>query len=394
MVDESNTNLEGVVCPVGPLGEPLQFEMAEIEPLLEFLNANEIAEEGQVFQRGTVTSGQSLDCCKQALGPGGAQLLSEALKGNDKIKAILFGTGSIGNDGAASVGDLLKENNSIETVYLGCNLIDAKGVRALSDSLAENSQVRALWLKRNPVGPEGAKELAELLGRNRNIRTLDLVNTMIGREGLADLVDALVAEDYPLERLYLGGNHFDSTVTAELFQLLLGNSHLKELYLSVNQLGDEGAAALSNALRENQTLRVLSLASNGIGPSGAKALCASLEKHPKIQSLDFGYARSTKVLKGAANQLGDQGAGAVAELIRKNAALKHINIRRNKIGIHGLKQIANALETNDSLLELVYNKVNTPWLVQKLETKLAENRIGKVLPEIPADIKAIKSVYR
>lgn len=67
---------------------------------------------------------------------------------------------------------------------------------------------------------------------------LDLVNTLIGKEGLAALVDALVQEDYPLERLYLSGNFLDESAAGTLAKLLLENRHLQEIYLSVNRLGD------------------------------------------------------------------------------------------------------------------------------------------------------------
>ncbi|MEY3444568.1 MAG: hypothetical protein RLZZ519_2849 [Bacteroidota bacterium] len=394
MVNKDQNITESVVCPVGPLPASLPFDFAEIEPLLQFLTSNAAASEVLPFQRGTVTAAQTLDCCKQALGPAGASLITEALKGNNKIRAILLGTGSIANEGAASVAELLRENTSIETVYLGCNLIDAQGMQSLTASLEGNPQVHALWLKRNPLGVDGAKALARLLGKNRNLRTLDLVNTLVGNAGLAALVDALVLEDYPLERLYLSGNFLDETASDTLAKLLRGNRHLQELYLSVNRLGDAGVSRLAEALQENQHLKVLSLASNGFGRVGAEALSSALVHHPRMESLDLGYARSTKVLGGAANQIGDAGAHHLAQLIRQNPSLIHLDIRKNGIGILGLKAISGALSANDQLQELVHDNIRVPWLKQEIREKLHRNRVGKTMPPIPADVQAVKSVYR
>jgi Ran GTPase-activating protein (RanGAP) involved in mRNA processing and transport len=260
--------------------------------------------------------------------------------------------------------------------------------------LESNSQVHALWLKRNPLGVDGAKALAKLLSHNRNLRTLDLVNTLICREGVAVLVDALVAEDYPLERLYLGGNFLDESVADDLGRLLRGNRHLQELYLSVNRLGDGGISCIAGALQNNQRLKVLGLASNGLSEMGAKNLCNALEHHPCLQHLDLGYARSTKILGGSANCIGDQGALHIAQLIRHNSSLIHLDIRRNGIGIHGLRNIAESLTENKHILELIHDKIRVPWLRQEIREKLTRNRAGKTMPEAPADVQAIRSVYR
>lgn len=394
MVNELPNSGAEVACPVGPLPAELSFAYTEIAPLLDFLTANAAAPAALSFQRGTVTAGQTLDCCKQALGPAGARLLTEALKGNDKIKAILLGTGSIANEGATSVADLLRENASIETVYLGCNLIDGKGIEALADSLETNRQVHALWLKRNPLGVEGAKALAKLLGKNRNLRTLDLVNTVIEKEGLAALVAALVQEDYPLERIYLGGNFLNADAANEVGKLLRDNAHVQEIYLSVNRLGDAGASVIAQAMHDNRQLKVLSLASNGIGPAGARDLCAALVHHPCLRALDLGYARSTRVLGGAANQMGDLGAPHIAALIRGNKTITQLDIRKNGLGLAGLKAIDEALAENDQLLELLHNNIRVPWLKRNIQAKLSRNRDGKSMPTVAADVQAIKSVYR
>ncbi|MFN8393060.1 MAG: ribonuclease inhibitor [Bacteroidia bacterium] len=394
MVNDEQFIPDEIVCPVGPLGEGLEFDIAEIEPLLDFLHSNQAASEQLVFQRGTVTAGQTLDCCKQALGPAGARLLTHALKGNDKIKSILFGTGSIANQGASYVADLLRENASIETVYLGCNLIAAKGMEVLADALESNPQVHALWLKRNPLGLGGARALAKLLGKNRNIRTLDLVNTGIGRVGLEAIVEALVQNDYPIERIYLSGNYLEGGSANTLSKLLLGNSHLRELYLSVNRLGDAGTVEIASALAKNQHLKVLSLASNGIGPASIEALCHALTNHESLQFLDLGYPRSTRVLGGSANCAGDTGAIHIANMVLLNESLLHLDIRRNGIGLHGLKCINDALRENHVLQELVHDSTRTVWLKQAIRDKLARNREGKQMPAIPDDVLAIKSVYR
>ncbi|MEO1054226.1 MAG: ribonuclease inhibitor [Bacteroidota bacterium] len=381
-----------VVCPVDIVPENLPFDYAEIKPLVDHISSNADAEHVITFQRGTVTEDNRLDCCKQNLGPGGAKLLTESLKFNDKIKSILFGTGGIGNEGAESVGELLHTNNTIETVYLGCNLIEGKGVDAITEGLKYNTGVKALWLKRNPIGSQGVKSLIELFKVNRHIKTLDLVNTGFHLNDLEALIDTLVRLDYPIERLYLSGNHLSPDASAVLNRLLL-NPHLKELYLGVNQLGDAGMEGFVTNLSNNKSLQYLSLSSNGITSRGLGTLLEAL-KNTNIISLDLGHLPSTKVLGANPNEIGDQGAKLLAEFLRVNTTLKSLNIRKNRIGVYGLWQICDALEFNHKLIQLDYSALRSEKVKAKLSALLERNRRSNPPLEIPHDVLSIKSVYR
>lgn len=380
-------------CPIDGVPEGFLFDPEELTPLLTYLKQNQPAEESLTFQRGTITDRQTLDCCKQDLGPGGAKLLTEALMDNDQIKAILFGTGGIGDEGAESVAKLLKKNQSIHTVYLGCNLIGKAGMEALGDSLADNSTVRALWLKRNPLGPEGVRVLVQLLTVNRHIRTLDLVNTGIGQAGLMDLIQTIISEDYSLERLYLSGNQIDQACVPSLNELLSQNRFLKELFLSVNLLGDEGIIKLCEGLSKNKELTTLTLASNGIMQKGLSSLLDTVQKHPKLSYLDLGYSPSTKVLGASANQFGNKGGLLVGTFLRQTSHISHLNIRRTGIGPGGMRWIVVGLQHNDHLNKLVVDK-STPWVKRKIKERLQSNRQSQAPRDIPPDVLTIKSVYR
>ncbi len=176
--------------------------------------------------------------------------------------------------------------------------------------------------------------------------------------------------------------------------LLRGNRHLQEIYLSVNRLGDTSLSRIASGLHENRSLKILGLASNGIGPVGAEALCKVLENHSRLHSLDLGFSRSTKVLGAVANHMDDAGALHIAQLIRSNQSLRYLDIRKNGIGSHGLKSIAESLATNDFLQELSHDKTRVSWLKMEINKHLHRNRAGKPMPQASADVQAIKSVYR
>ncbi len=397
-MDKSNKiNLENkILCPIDGAKNELNFSKEELDPLLEFLTSNKVVEASQVFARGTITKEQKLDCCKQDLGAEGARLLSNALKFNTQIKSILLGTGGIGNEGAKNVGKLLEENKSIETVYLGCNYIGAEGAAALSKSLEDNSSVRALWLKRNPIGVEGAKKVAQLLRKNRNIRSLDLVNTQIGIEGLKGVLEVLEMENYPIERLYLSGNAFDTKVGVLLSNFLSKNTHLKELLLSVNCLGSEGVQQLADGLKLNQQLSNLSLASNGIEEEGIVYLLKIVSEHSSLQALDLGYSRSTKVLGAKANEMGALVAESLGKMLAQNQQLYYLDIARHHFNQWDVDKVIAGLEQNKSLKELHLgkgiHKKQKAYIKELLAQNLANDPQGVLVRH--QDVKMIKSVYR
>lgn len=387
---EKNTSL---FCPVKEVIDELPFAYAEIDPLLQYLAANNEINELTTFTRGTVTNSGKLDCCKQELGAAGANLLTEVLKNNTTIKSILLGTGGIGNEGAKSVGALLRENKSIRTVYLGCNLIKGEGIEALVEGLERNEAVRSLWLKRNPIGEKGALAIAHLFKKNRNIRTLDLVNTNIGFPGFKAIVDTLITEEYPIERLYIGGNNF-GVKEAELMALLLKKRRsLKELLLSVNDLGDEGVSFLANALEKESSLINLGLGSNGIGEKACIRLFEALQSNNSLKRLDLGVASSSFVLNGKENEIGKNSGEAIAKYFKTNKSLQCLNLKGNKIPYWTLREIKEALKENTKMKQLYLGKGHSRIIKREINEILDKSTEGE-LHKLHEDVKDISSVYR
>jgi Ran GTPase-activating protein (RanGAP) involved in mRNA processing and transport len=380
-------------CPVKEVAEQLPFEYAEIDPLLQYLAANNQTDKETTFTRGTITNSGKLDCCKQNLGAAGASLLTEVLKYNTNIRSILLGTGGIGNEGAKSVGDLLRKNKSIRTVYLGCNLIEAEGVIALAESLEENEAVRSLWLKRNPIGEKGAIAIANLLKKNRNIRTLDLVNTGIGYRGLKVIIDTLIEEKYPIERFYVGGNNLGAKEAVLLALLIQKRYCLEELLLSVNDLRDTGVSFLAKALEGKCGLKNLGLGSNGMDEKACVQLFESLEKNNSLKRLDLGVAPSSFVLKGKENKIEKTSGEAIAKYFKTNKSLQYLNLKGNKIPYWTLREIKEALTKNTNMKQLRLGKGHSRIIKREISEMLSKNKITE-LHKLHEDVKDIISVYR
>ena len=126
--------------------------------------------------------------------------------------------------------------------------------------------------------------------------------------------------------------------------------------VSRNELGDEGATILCNALRESTVTKVeeLDLSYNDIGPDGAKAIAALCAVCASLTSLSL-----------RKNPLGDEGVEVLAQGIKASKTLKTLDLSmpdmgRFKIGPRGATAIADALSVSSSLTSLstAYNDIS------------------------------------
>ena len=101
---------------------------------------------------------------------------------------------------------------------------------------------------------------------------------------------------------------------------------------------------------------------NNIGDQGAIAIAKALEVNASL-----------KILVLENNNIGDDGAKALASALEVNASLKTLDLRVNKIGDAGATAIANAIAVNASLklesLWVDYTIKHNPQLVDACRAK-------------------------
>jgi Ran GTPase-activating protein (RanGAP) involved in mRNA processing and transport len=334
------------------------------------------------FPRGTLQPDGRLDLCKQALDSRDVRRVIDAAVTSAHARHLLLGTNSLGAAGVAALAEALGDGHQVRTLYLGCNHVDAAAVAPLARRLADDRTVKALWLKRNPIGDAGVRTVAAALAANATVRTLDLTNTGMTAAGLRVLVDALVGRPVPAERLYLGGNNLGPEA-APLLARLLRDAGVAELYLNAGRLGDEGASTIADALPTG-TRVVLGLGGNGIGPAGVRALATRLGL---MSTLDLARPPSALTLRAVPNEVGDEGAAALAATL-PGSGLRRLDLRHTGVTGRGARLLVAALESTSDL-ELLGLGSGVP---RRLKRQAAD---AMRPPTPPAeDIRAIASVYR
>jgi hypothetical protein len=365
-----------VRCPAPP--PPLDGAGAPLDPLLARLADPAPPTATETFPLGTLQPDGRLDLCKQDLSPADARRVIGAAAGSAHARHLLLGTNSLGAAGVAALADQLAPGHRLETLYLGCNHVDAAGLAPLARKLAGDRTVRAVWLKRNPIGDEGAAVLADALRHNASVRTLDLTNTGLTLAGVTVIADALVARPGRTHRVYLGGNNLGPESAEVLARLL--RAGVDELYLSAGRLGDEGAAALAGALAEGRRV-VLGLGGNGIRLGGVRALAARLGA---LAALDLARPPSAFVLRAEPNEVGDEGAFALADAL-PGSGLRRLDLRHTGVRGRGARRLVEAADG----LELLGLGSGVPRRMKR-----AAARVLRAPAPPPDDVRAIVSVYR
>jgi Ran GTPase-activating protein (RanGAP) involved in mRNA processing and transport len=98
---------------------------------------------------------------------------------------------------------------------------------------------------------------------------------------------------------------------------------------------------LVNGIKKNKTIIALDLARNNIGDDGAKALADALKVNKTITTLNLAW-----------NKIGIEGAKALAEALEKNKTITTFNLWGNNIGDDGAIALADALKVNETITEL------------------------------------------
>ena len=117
---------------------------------------------------------------------------------------------------------------------------------------------------------------------------------------------------------------------------LFQNSHLSTLNLGYNNLGDEGVTTLAPGIAAHKALASLDLGFNNIGDEGCRALAAAL-----VSSSCSSGTLHTLYLSG--NSFREDGALAIAEVIRRGCSIKKLHLTGNCIGPDGVAAITEAI---------------------------------------------------
>ncbi|KAJ8610118.1 hypothetical protein CTAYLR_007102 [Chrysophaeum taylorii] len=259
----------------------------------------------------------------------------------------------IGTDAARDIFFALRSPVTQE-INLSHNDIGPDAGESVSECLRRNTiQWRSLNLASNKLCKDGVNPIFWALRRNSSLAYLSLADNNVGpdfgteRDEIGDYGNscaAAIEHNYALVSLDLAENGISFECGIGVTQALKENPALTELNFEGNHLDHQSGIAIADKLEDDGNLRSLILSRNDIGWEGGLAIATKLEANKALLYLDLSF-----------NSLGTNGptAGvALADMICKNAYLRHLDCEGNLLGPEAGMAIAQALAKNNTLLTL------------------------------------------
>jgi Ran GTPase-activating protein (RanGAP) involved in mRNA processing and transport len=150
------------------------------------------------------------------------------------------------------------------------------------------------------------------------------------------------------------------------------NKKCKELDLRRNEINSDGIGILTDQLSTNQTLEILYLSFNFISDMGVYYLVESISLNNRI----------LKKLELDSNEITDQGAEYLSQMLKTNQILIWLSLDNNNITNQGIKLIANVLSNSNQRVEELYingNKFIDDQSINSLIIMIKQNQSIKKL---------------
>ena len=268
-----------------------------------------------------------------------------------------------------------KPTNSLKLHYCGLNddKLQALMMQLNNEALA---YLEELYITEDfKITCAGIQVLAKQLQQCTQLKRLTLSGIKLNLDSIKVL---FLEHKFPRNLLYLNfsRNNIGCDGAATLAIGLRSNCLLQKLNLSLNKIGKIGIEALAREFLsksvENTALLELYLSRNNIGDDGAKALAIGLQNNTTQLKLhlsnnkigdngarEFARLQNTALLELylSRNNIGDDGAKALAIGLQNNTTQLKLHLSNNKIGDNGAREFARLQNTALLELDLSYNNI-------------------------------------
>jgi Ran GTPase-activating protein (RanGAP) involved in mRNA processing and transport len=299
---------------------------------------------------------QKLALSSNPMSPSAAAALSITLQTSSSLIELNLHDCQLRNEGLSAIAHAIENNtgSTIQTLSLSKNLLtdeDIPACRRFGVALRENlTELQHLDLSRNRL-------------RSRGLTALELHHVS------------------SLKRLALWDNQLGPACGASLGDIVTHCQSLKELNLRNNELGDDGIMSAFSMITledHSSSLEQLFLGENMLSDSSAQHLAQLLscqtERNTPLHKLTMLFLNC--------NEIGDEGAERLADMMRTNVTLHTMCLYRNKVGNRGGQALAysHAANVHMKSLNITYNRItNVGSILRSVRFYCKLNDAGRYL---------------
>lgn len=288
-----------------------------------------------------------------------SESLQLLLTKNKGLKYLNLSYNEIGYTICQMLAPLISNLTTLELSH--CNL-SPESIKILFSELSPESRLENVNLNSNnnfPLGLLGAVVIGQVLQTNKSIRYLSLDNCSIVDAELEIITSGLMT-NYSLVHLTLNSNHITDIGLASLAKVLSHNNTLATLYLINNNIAQ--LSVLAEVLKTNSGLTKLSFCNNNI--TNVELLAAALAHNTTLTYLSLAY-----------NKIRDEGALALANMLKTNTGLQCLALTQTKFTIVGYQHLLAGLKYNETLIKVRCFPLDDPGVIL-LKQRIKINRFN------------------
>ena len=355
------------------------------------VSCNQIGDQGAKALAGALTLNSTLtelDLQCNVLGDEGAVAIAKAVKDFPPNFHLLIWNINITPNGRAKVLEYRQTTEvKEEKPILSWKYVIVNSPEAITRVVKCCANLLTLNFCDRTIGPYAAEALAKSLKYCINLQAINLSGCSLSYKVLQPLGEGL-QNCKKLLAVSFGNNRIQSNDVTKLVRGLKLCLSLKKLELHDNQIKEEGLEAMAYELRKCN-LQSLNLYHSNIGKYGAAALTRWLrfgmglqffvesDTNPKHEELDHfllktlnkrvrscygeeqfsghSWCTSLETLNVAKNNIGSEGAAALAYGLKCCSILRSLNLKGNDIGEDGIVKLADGLKDCNTLEILKLN---------------------------------------
>ena len=221
----------------------------------------------------------SFESCK--LNDAQIKLITEGIKENQNIIALILRKNNISSQGGIYISDYINSHENMRQLFLGDNKIKDKGLKNLLKTLStSNKNITNLELSNNGFGLDEFNNLIEYLKTNPILNSLDISGNKLALKSAINLGATLCAMK-SIKSL----NMSNMGIISEFIPYLFKSFNLEDITLDDNNLEEVGLIMLIKGLEGNKNLKKLSLKNTQLSSIGLTSLLKMLDKAKDFKEL-------------------------------------------------------------------------------------------------------------
>ena len=314
-------------------------------------------------------------------------IMSDCLKGNEKIIEVNLSTSQLSNFGIAVFVFTVKDSTTLRSLDVSNNTISDDGVLFISAFLKINTLCK-MNLSNNEIRDEETKLFSEALQVNTMLQVLNMSKNKITDEGANELSKAIQVNK-TLQELNLSKNWISKEGVIRIVEACTKNRALHKLVCTHNNLSKSGLAAINEYIRKENAVQIFDASWNTIGAKGDELAIKTIFQLLDISKATFRLSDVQKKLQSGsetreelwcANNINDlkyrreflqccieesehmnvkyvnlsdmDQTDIISDCLKRNKKVTEVNLCSCKVTDEGVKSFVQAIEVSTTLQNL------------------------------------------